>query len=130
MEYVVRFIGLHGSDEQVRTVAQGLHRAYRYEDEHCRYRYAIFAREPVEHWKQRGVLYFTFEEAVRFINEVRGQSWCDLGPGVKSVHSQWDPLIKRVFEIANDPGLKEQQRFHQVMRELEGSEARHPPTFI
>jgi len=44
----------------------------------------------------------TYEDLVRFLVSVRGECWVTANIGVASVHDQWNPLIKEVFEIAND----------------------------
>lgn len=98
--YIARFVGLHRDDE-VQTVGGTLATACRFEDERCRFRYIIFAIQPNAHYQQQGVSYITFEQAISFIVEVRGQCWMDKNIGVASSHHQRDDLLIEVFAIAN-----------------------------
>ena len=43
----------------------------------------------------------TFTDIAEFIVSVRAPCWRDQGLGARSKHPQWDPMIKRVWEIGN-----------------------------
>jgi hypothetical protein len=61
----------------------------------------VFANEPNDHYASKGVTYITYPDAVRFIVEIRGQSWIEAGIGVASVHQQWDEMLIDMFRMAN-----------------------------
>lgn len=98
--YIARFVGLH-NEAEVQAVGDALETTFRFEDERCRFRYIMFSGEPNPHYQRKGVSYITFEEAISFIVEVRGQCWIDANIGVASSHHQWDDLLVQVFAVAN-----------------------------
>jgi len=113
ISYVVRFVGLHAEGE-LRSVAQALATAFRFEDDRCRYRYVVFSKEPNEHYASRGVKYITFREAIDFIVGVRGQCWVEKNIGVASLHHQWDDMLIEIFRIANNHERTVEQRADDV----------------
>jgi hypothetical protein len=122
IEYIVRFVGLH-QQAQVRDVARQLALSYRYEDSTCRFRYVVFSKQPNKHFQTKGATYITFDEVIRFLADVRGQSWAESGLGVASIHHQWDPLINEVFAVVNDFTIPLEERQKMVLNVL----ARHDP---
>jgi hypothetical protein len=113
ISYLVRFIGLH-AEEEVDAVAQGLASTFCFEDARCRIRYVVFSWQPNAHYQQLGVTYMTFDHAISFIVEVRGQSWFNAGIGVASLHNQWDELLIQLFAIANKAELPLNQRVDEI----------------
>lgn len=108
--YIVRFVGLHKTDDDIRKIAGALSTQYRYEDKECRFRYIVFSKEPNEHYASRGVTYVDLRSVVNFLVDVRGQCWIDANIGVASIHHQWNPIIKQIFAVANDQGISVQDR--------------------
>lgn len=111
--YIARFVGLH-TEAEIPAVGDALAGAFRFEDERCRFRYILFAAAANDHYQQKGVSYITFEEAISFIVEVRGQCWIDANIGVASCHHQWDRLLIDVFAIANKLGESVAQRAQEI----------------
>lgn len=109
ISYIVRFVGTHPEGE-VNAVATALAATYRFEDGRARYRYVMFSNTENEHYSRKGVTYITYREAIRFIVEVRGDSWIRAGLGVRSAHQQWDDMLVEMFRIANDQGRTTDQR--------------------
>ena len=99
--YIVRFVGLHDESE-ISDVAKALASDFHFEDDRCRLRYIVFARKCNKDYASKGVTYITFRDVIRFLVEVRGQSWIECNLGVASCHTQWDEVLKEVFSIAND----------------------------
>jgi hypothetical protein len=60
----------------------------------------LFSRQPNKYYAEKGVTYITHRDAVRFIVEIRGQSWIEAGIGVASVHQQWDEMLVDLFRLA------------------------------
>jgi hypothetical protein len=120
VQYVVRFVGFCESEDQIARVSSELSSRYSYEDEKFRYRYIVFSREPNEHYKSSGVTYVTYSDAVRFLVEVRGECWLNKNIGVASVHYQWNPLINRIFEIANTNSRSIEERCSEILKEIVG----------
>lgn len=115
VEYLVRFVGLFSDDSKIKQIARGLIKEYRSDTETCRFRYVVFASAPNKHYQNRGVQYITFGEMAKFLVEIRGQSWINSKLGVASSHPQWDPLLARIFEIANDYKCSVNERANRVI---------------
>lgn len=107
--YIVRFVGLH-SDTEIQNVAGSLAASYSHEDERTRLRYIVMAETANEYYQAQGVTYITFEDAIRFIIQVRGQCWIDANIGVSSLHHQWDDLLVEIFVIANNLNRSVEER--------------------
>ncbi len=99
--YIVRFVGLHDESE-ISDVEKALASDFHFEDDRCRLRYIVFAHETNKNYVSKGVTYITFRDVIRFLVEVRGQSWIECNLGVPSCHTQWDEVLIKVFKIAND----------------------------
>lgn len=111
--YIARFVGLHGDDE-THVVGDALATTFRYENDRSRFRYIVFAVGPNAHYQKKGVSYITFEQAISFIVQVRGQSWIDSNIGVASSHHQWDELLVDILSVANKLKEPEQDRIQEI----------------
>lgn len=121
IEYLLRFLGWHKEDSQIASVAKKLADEYIFEEPKpgIRVRYIVFARQPDKHWRTKGVTYVTFGDCIKFLAEDRGQCWQTAGIGRRSMHDQWNPLIKRIFEIANDASFDPSRRQKDILKILE-----------
>lgn len=52
--------------------------------------------------------YITFE-CNQFISEEGGQSWAHAGIGRRSMHERWNPLLRRLFQVANDASRRKKE---------------------
>jgi len=118
VEYLLRFIGWHEDDTRITDVASSLQRKFSVEETQLRMRYIIFSEAVDRTWSAKGVQYITFDECIRFIAEERGQCWAYAGIGRRSMHDQWDPLINRIFEVANDAALDANSRQQEIRKAL------------
>ncbi|MGA9564231.1 MAG: hypothetical protein WBS19_01790 [Candidatus Korobacteraceae bacterium] len=118
IKYIVRFVGLKPSMSSVGKVARELKEHFSYEDQKCRFRYAIFSDSANPHYQQKGVSYFQVEPMVRFLAEVRGDCWVNQGIGMASVHYQWDKMINSIFKIANERAAPLPDRCERIIAEL------------
>ena len=118
IEYLLRFLGWHEDKDKMAGAAKALIERYTVEEPNLRVRYIIFAERVNATWSGRGVKYITIADCIRFISEERGQCWASSGIGRRSMHDQWNPLIKRVFEIANDASLSSPGRQKKIRRAL------------
>jgi hypothetical protein len=119
VEYLLRFLGWHEENDKIALAAKALIEHYSFEEPNLRVRYIIFAELVDSAWSDRGVKYITFADCIRFISEERGQSWASSKIGWRSMHDQWNPLIKRLFEIANDASLNPPRRQEEIRRALD-----------
>jgi hypothetical protein len=119
VEYLLRFLGWHEENNKIAGAANALIARYTFEEPNLRIRYIIFAERVDPIWSGRGVTYITFANCIRFISEERGRCWASSGIGRRSMHDQWNPLIKRIFEIANDASLSSLYRQKEIWRALD-----------
>lgn len=99
VEYILRFVGLCKDD--LIKASSILAKTYQCENERYRFRYVVVCREPNKHYSNLGVTYFAFQDLLNFLIGTRAQCWTEANLGVASVRHQWDPMIKRIFEIAS-----------------------------
>ena len=119
IEYLLRFLGWHNSDDEIREAATALSQKFIFEADNLRIRYIIFADRVDSVWNKKGVTYVTFDDCVRFISEERGQCWAESGIGRRSMHDQWSTLAKKIFEVANSESLTPETRQHNIRDLLE-----------
>jgi hypothetical protein len=119
IKYVVRFIGLCESENEIHQISSRLASDYHYEDDRVRFRYILFTEKPNRHYLDQGVTFITYLQIVQFLIEVRGPCWIDSGIGVSSIHTQWDELINQIFTIANNFAISEDERNAQIMAILQ-----------
>ena len=118
IKYMARFIGLWKSEAELQEVASHLASRYRWEAPGVRVRYIVFCVEPNQHYASRGVTYLNLYHMLRFFVRERGECWLRANLGVASAHYQWDPVINRILEIANDAILPLEEKCRSCIREL------------
>lgn len=119
VEYLLRFVGWHGDVAKIGEAAKQLSQRYIFEESNLRIRYIVFAEKVDQVWRDKGVRYITFGDCIHFLSEERGQCWANSGIGRRSMHGQWDPLINRIFQIANDASLDAPQRMERIWGALD-----------
>jgi hypothetical protein len=119
VEYLLRFLGWHQEHDEIATAAKVLAEQYTYEESNLRMRYIVFAERVNAAWSKKGVKYITFDDCIKFIAEERGQCWANSGIGRRSMHDQWNPMLKRVFDIANNASLSSDCRQKDIRKILE-----------
>jgi hypothetical protein len=120
IEYIVRFIGLCESEDEIRQIASRIASDYCYEDNRVRFRYILFSETSNKHYSERGVTFISYAQIIEFLVEIRGPCWIDSGIGVSSIHPQWDDLINQIFEIANNFDISKDERMGQITAMLQG----------
>jgi hypothetical protein len=119
IEYLLRFVGWHKEDAAIAAAAKTIARNYILEEANLRVRYIVFAENVNSAWKKKAVQYIEFDHCICFLAEERGQCWATAGIGRRSMHDQWNPLIKRIFEVANDASIDPTQRRRNIKALLE-----------
>lgn len=122
IEYVLRYLGWHEKDAQIKKVAAALQSRFLFDESRLRIRYIIFAKKVNVKWQQKGVKFITFDQCIQFIAEGRGQCWAQSGVGSRSIHYQWPELVKRIFQVANGDGCptNRQERIRRILEEGTG----------
>lgn len=121
IEYLLRFLGAQKDDSDIKQAAKQLAEKYIFEGPkpNVRVRYIIFAENADPVWSKKGVNYITFRHCIEFLAEQRGQCWANSGIGRSSMHDQWNPLIKKIFETANNASLSASCRQKYIAKILE-----------
>jgi len=99
--YIVRWLGPFSDDALIRQVATELQASHRAQHAQFLFRVVLFAQKVQPALSLRQV---TFHDIADFLVHVRAPSWQDRGFGARSPHSQWHPLIKEIWKIA-DPQI-------------------------
>jgi hypothetical protein len=118
-EYILNFIGIAKEEKEIREIAKKLANQYIYEDHETRIRYIIFSEKANKHYLNKGVSYITDDHIINFLIVVRGQSWMGANIGVASLHQQWPPLLKQIFEIANNYSIDLEDRKAEMRKILD-----------
>jgi hypothetical protein len=116
--YVVQWLGPFADDKSIRQVATELQGSHRSQVAKFLFRVILFAhkRQPKLSLEQ-----ITFHDIADFLVHVRAPCWQDRGYGARSPHSQWHPLIREVWSIADpsnggDPNRKIQAILEHLAR--------------
>lgn len=63
-----------------------------------------------------GVPQITFREIAEFIVKLRTPCWKGYGMGVRSLHSQWDKLIRDIWDIGDpDSKVSEEEKIEAIL---------------
>jgi hypothetical protein len=103
----IQFIGAFNDEAQLIVVVDELVKNYILENDEFRIRYMLFAEKSNNHYEKLGVQYIEYDSIIDFFINPRGSSWKNNSTGLRSVHHQWDPLIKDIFAICNDQTLSD-----------------------
>lgn len=118
--YVLRYIGWFENEKKINDVSREIQKNYRYETQEMRIRYIVFSKEIDRTWSKKGVQYITFADCIDFLAD-RGECWQKAKIGSRSVHDQWDPLMKDIFQIANNLALDRRMRHDRIWGLLNAS---------
>ena len=117
--YILRTFGFIQDEYSISKAATEFIQHYRYENDKLRLRLIVIAHKKSKQWEKKGVDYITFDEICDFIIAERASCWIRAGMGVASSHPQWDELMRKVFEIANNDKLSDEGMRDTIKQELE-----------
>jgi hypothetical protein len=101
--YLLRWLGPFERDDTITYLATELQSEHRAVREGHRFRLVFFSRRHRRRIHHLGIQQITFGQIANFLVNVRVDCWRRYGLGVRSDHSQWDPLILEAWRLA-DPG--------------------------
>jgi hypothetical protein len=107
MAYVVRWLGPFREEETILSVASDLCQKQRAVRDGYLFRLLYFAKRRTDQAVPSHVPQITFEDIARFIVKVRAPCWVDQGLGNRSQHQQWEPIIRKIWNIADPAALGE-----------------------
>jgi hypothetical protein len=123
LDYILRFIGLFKDEAKITTAAVTLQKKYVLQEGMFRIRYIIFSQNVDERWSKKGVQYVTFNDCIQLIID-RGLCWAQAGIGLRSLHHQWDDVIKAVLKVANNRSIDAAARKARIWEVLDRGSAR------
>jgi hypothetical protein len=101
MAYVIRWLGPFREEETILGVASDLCQKQRAVRDGYLFRLIYFAKRRTEQAVSAHVPQITFKDIAKFIVEVRVPCWANHGLGIRSQHEQWDPMIRKIWDIAD-----------------------------
>jgi len=110
IKYLIRFFGITNDEDEIEKLSTCLLVNYNCEWKNYSIRYIIVSENINPHYSGKGITYITIEEIIDFIVKIRGECWINKNMGIASYHSQWNPFMNRIFEIANDQRINTNQR--------------------
>jgi len=107
--YLVRWMGVFQDEESIHNIATELKEKYRSRRAGYIFRLFYFGCKKWDSNEKLQIPQITFEEIVSFFVHVRIPCYCIQGLGARSPHSQWDPLIKKIWSMGDreKPGSEE-----------------------
>jgi len=114
--YLLRWMGALGDEQRVTEVASRLHKEHRARENGYLFRLLYFSHSHTKQAVPAVVPQITFREIAEFIVTLRTPSWKVYGMGVRSLHGQWDKLIRDIWDIGNpDSQLSEAQKIEAIL---------------
>lgn len=122
-EYLVRWLGFCDSDAAVRRVAEELQdkRIARFGS--CRIRLLYFGPTNHPDVRKLGVRQITHADIADFVISPRASCYQDRDIAKRSAHSQWHPLIKAIWDLA-DPTRKSDTKRDEILQLLKQEKAK------
>lgn len=121
VEYLLRFAGFINGEKQITEFAARLCEEYQYQDTNDKFsiRLVLFSEKDLnQDWQM--LTNIKFKDIIDFLVDIRGECWLKTNIGIASIHHQWDPLIKSIFEIANNFAMPQEQRKYLIQELLSG----------
>jgi hypothetical protein len=114
--YLLRWMGALGDEQRITEVARRLHKEHRARENGYLFRLLYFSHSHTKQAVPAVVPQITFREIAEFIVTLRTPSWKAYGMGVRSLHGQWDKLIRDIWDIGNpDSQLSEAQKIEAIL---------------
>jgi hypothetical protein len=121
IEYILRFAGFIESEKAITKVAKELATKGFFLDRAKKYSIRLIMiseTKPNKIWQHLNNI--LFEDIINFLVDVRGQSWANANIGTASIHYQWEGLIIKLFEIANNHNIDrntQKQKIKDLLQE-------------
>ena len=118
LSYVVRWAGFFRDEETILDVAGQLqtnHWCVR--DNYC-LRVILFGKDRLPTVTKLGILQITFREIAEFIVTIRASCYASRGMGARSPHSQWDSMIKNIWDVADPRTTDDQEKKIEAILKL------------
>lgn len=116
-EYLVRWLGFSDTDVAVRQVAEELQAKRTAHLDGFRIRLLYFGPAIHPEVKKLGVPQITHAQIAEFIISPRANCYRDRGIANRSAHSQWHPLIRDIWQLA-DPARQSDNKRDDILNLL------------
>lgn len=120
IEYILRFAGFIESEKSLNNVANYLAEKGFFDDEDKIFSIRLILiseKKANQNWNH--LTNILFDDIINFLVDVRGQCWIEENIGTASIHNQWDSLINKIFDIANDNSIEVIDRKIKIMTLLQ-----------
>ncbi len=118
VKYLLRFFGFSNDSKVIDSIASALLSNYVCNWENYSIRFIMVSENPNKYYSDKGIKYLTFDSIIDFIIKVRGECWININMGIASHHSQWNPFMNHIFDIANDVEKTDVQRKELILNYL------------
>lgn len=99
--YALKWSGFFPDDEVTQHVAEEFQRNGQCRRDRINFRIIVFVQGHNSSVQKRGILQISFREITEWIVGVRSSCYVTRDLGVRSAHNQWDPLILRIWKMAD-----------------------------
>ena len=106
IQYILRFAGFIETEQSILQVANELSDKGIYYDTDGKFSVRlVLISETKANKNWQHLTNILFDDIINFLVDIRGQCWLEENIGIASIHKQWDSLINKVFDIANDHSI-------------------------
>jgi hypothetical protein len=123
--YLVRWLGPFQDEGRIQAVSSELQRQHRTARDGYLFRLIYFACRRTTQAVPETVRQITFRDIAEFVVDVRTPCWVEHGLGVRSAHPQWDPMIKKIWEIGDPNSDKgRDEKIEQILASVDAEQCR------
>ena len=101
VSYILRWLGPLADEAAIDAVARDLQRTHRATHDKNSFRVVFFSKRHRRAVSALGITQILFRDIADFVVNIRADCWKRYGLGVRSDHSQWDPLILEIWRLAD-----------------------------
>lgn len=99
--YLLRWLGALNTEKEIAELARQLQKNLRARHGSFLFRVVYFSQANTEQAVPAIVPQITFREIAEFVVDLRTPCWAQFNMGVKSLHGQWDEMIREIWDIGN-----------------------------
>jgi hypothetical protein len=119
IEYILRFAGFIETENKLKKIATELCKNGFYNDSGRIFSIRlVLISEIVPNKNWQHISNILIDDIINFIVDVRGQCWVNENIGTASIHYQWDGLINKIFDIANNQTIDLEERKKNIRKLL------------
>lgn len=118
IKYILKFFGIFRTEEEINVASEELLNNFSVSRNNFQFRFIVISEARNKHYSEKGIKYITYDSIIDFIVRIRGGCWIETEIGITSYHGQWDGFMKKIFELANNFDISEEERRQSIRRYL------------